>query len=118
MSKKFALLFFLTAILFVTTASLRYDQQGNIDAIRKRFWILKTHGTEQYNLIIYGDSRVYRGVSPLEFEKVIPNTHAINFGYSSASFSSFMLGEVEKKMDHKSNRKVIVLGITPNAISI
>jgi len=84
----------------------------------KRFWIQKTHNTSTFNLLICGDSRVYRGVSSAVVAKEAGNEYrGFNFGYSSGSYSGFMLDQIEKRLDMQANSKVIILGISPYSLT-
>jgi hypothetical protein len=117
MTHRLKVLILLSIVIFFGTAFFRPDQEQNIVAIRKHFWIVKTHQSKKYDLIIYGDSRVYRGISPGPFRDDFKNYDIYNFGYSSASFSTFMLNEMEKRFKPKSDKKIIVLGITPYSLT-
>jgi hypothetical protein len=86
-------------------------------SIMKRFWIVKTHTEKKFNLLVCGDSRTYRGVSPDVIEEVLTDFSVLNFGYSSGSFSAFMLEQIEKKLDVNASIKVLYLGITPYSLT-
>lgn len=83
----------------------------------KRFWILKTHSEKKYSLVLCGDSRTYRGMSPEEMQNVLPDFSIYNFAYSSGSFSAFMLDQIEKRLDFDAPVKVLYLGITPYSLT-
>lgn len=84
----------------------------------KRFWIEKTHSSATFNLLICGDSRVYRGVSSAVVAKEAGKEYrGFNFGYSSGSYSTFMLDQIEKKLDRQANSRVVILGISPYALT-
>lgn len=84
----------------------------------KRFWIEKTHNSSRFNLLVCGDSRVYRGVSSaVVAEEAGKDYRAFNYGYSSGSYSSFMLDQIEMKLDNDADSKVIMLGITPYSLT-
>lgn len=80
------------------------------------FWILKTHNNDLQDIIILGDSRVYRGVSPEFMRKNLPGHRILNFGYSSGSLDERMLSEAEKKLD-ANGKKIIILGVTPHSLT-
>ena len=86
-------------------------------SIIKRFWILKTHTERKFDFLICGDSRTYRGISPTEMRSVLPNFSIFNLGYSSGSYSSFMLTKMESKLDMGASQKIILLGITPYSLT-
>lgn len=88
----------------------------NSKIIQDRFWVLKTHGKNNYDIVIMGDSRAYRGVSPEAMEKAMPDYEILNFGYSSGRLNKFMFGEAEKRISKSGKRKIVVLAISPNTL--
>lgn len=82
----------------------------------KLFWILKTHSPELQDVIIVGDSRVYRGLSPEFMGKNLPGYRIFNFAYSAGSLDERMLSEAEKRLD-ANGRKIIILGVTPLSLT-
>ncbi|RMG70541.1 MAG: hypothetical protein D6722_08565 [Bacteroidetes bacterium] len=73
---------------------------------------MKTHHEGQYDLLVLGDSRVYRGVSPADMSQALPGWRSFNLGYSSAGFGPLMYEEAARRLDPEGAR-VLVLGITP-----
>ena len=51
----------------------------------RKYWAFKTHRKDKHDIIIMGDSRAYRGISPSEMQKALPNYRILNFGYSSGN---------------------------------
>lgn len=82
-----------------------------------RFWAQKTFALDVYDIIIMGDSRTYRGVSPEIMEKKLPRTRILNFGYSNGGLNSAIFAAAEKKLSVKYSKKVIVLGVSANCIT-
>ena len=82
----------------------------------KWFWTWKTHSERKCDVVLVGDSRTYRGVSPESMGEVLTGYRIINFGYSSGSLSPLMLAEVEKRLDRRGKR-IIVLGITASSMT-
>jgi hypothetical protein len=84
----------------------------------KHFWIEKTHNPSTYNFLICGDSRIYRGISCNEIQKHISSNYRVfNFGFSSGSYSNFMLDKIETKIDTSSEQAILLLGITPYSLT-
>lgn len=81
------------------------------------FWISKTFSKPNYDCIIIGDSRVYRGLSPNAIEDIIPDFRVLNFAYSSGRINSFIMNQAEQKLRANSKNKIIIIGITPNALT-
>jgi hypothetical protein len=91
--------------------------EEDIAAERSRLWIFKTHSQQTYGCVVCGDSRVYRGVSSSAIDRKLEGKDVFNFGYSSGSFSSFMLDRIEEKLDRDHERPILALGITPYSLT-
>lgn len=81
------------------------------------FWTQKTFAPKAYDVVIMGDSRIYRGVSPLAIEKALPGLKVLNFGYSNGGLNPVMFDAAQKKLSDESGNKVIVIGVSPNCIT-
>lgn len=81
------------------------------------FWSQKTFATAKYDAILMGDSRVYRGVSPEIMEKELLGLKILNFGYSNGGLNPTMFEAAEAKLNERSSSKILVLGVTANAIT-
>ncbi len=85
--------------------------------LSKHCFAEKTFTKEKFDIIIFGDSRIYRGVSPDEMKKEIGSSEKIlNFGYSGGGFSKQIFDAIEKKLDSR-GEKIIILGITPHSLT-
>ncbi len=81
------------------------------------FWTRKTFAPAKYNVVIMGDSRVYRGLSPEIMESHLPGLKVLNFAFSNGGLNQTMFVAAEKKLAQNDKPKVIVMGISANAIS-
>lgn len=81
------------------------------------FWSRKTFASAKYNVVLMGDSRVYRGLSPYVIEKRLSGLKVLNFGYSNGGLNPTMFDAAESKLNKKAKNKVIVLGISANSIT-
>jgi hypothetical protein len=84
----------------------------------QKFWLKKTTNSKKYDIVVIGDSRIYRGISPKVISEKLNGVSVLNFGYSSARLNDFMFSQAEKKLDMSSNNKAIIIGITPNALTV
>ncbi len=91
------------------------DDDANSDFA---FWIKKTYSKTKYDIVVCGDSRVYRGISPIDIVSAT-NTSltAVNIGYSSGGFSSDYLDFAISKLNPISNNKILILGVTPHSLT-
>jgi hypothetical protein len=80
------------------------------------FWMAKTHTKKKFDVIVVGDSRVYRGISPAAMETVLKGMSVFNFGYSSAGMSAVLLNAAEEKLK-TSGQRIIILGLTPYSLT-
>ena len=85
-------------------------------ALIKNFWINKTFSTN-YEIVICGDSRIYRGISAAEITKnTSEKLSAINIGYSSAGLSHDYLDFAVSKLKTR-GKKILIIGITPHSLT-
>jgi len=78
-------------------------------------FINKVHNKKKYGIIVYGDSRIYRGISPKILSNYFNGTDIINYGFSSGSFSNRMITEIINRSNHK--EKILIFGITPHSFT-
>ena len=64
----------------------------------KKFWYKKTFASNDNDIILVGDSRIYRGLSPAAMNVLLKKNKILNFGYSSAGFDPYFLDEAVKKL--------------------
>ncbi len=115
-SNRFILLIPLTLLLLGLVSGLRPPINEDVSE-KKRFWLEKTHTSEKFDMVIGGDSRIYRGVAPEIIENLLPDFSVFNFGYSSGSLSKRILSEITQRIYHQASNPVIVLGVTPHALT-
>jgi hypothetical protein len=112
--KKVLFILFVSMVLAVIIAVLTDHEMD--DEKSKALFIHKTHTREKYNLIIAGDSRIYRGVSAKIAGEIL-GMKAINLGYSSGGYGKEMFDLIDKLIDLSSDKKILILGITPLTIT-
>ena len=81
------------------------------------FWSRKTFAPAKYNIVIMGDSRVYRGLSPEIIESHLPGLKVLNFAFSNGGLNPTMFDAAEKKLTKNDYPKIIVFGVSANTIS-
>ena len=91
--------------------------EGTTGAEERWFWLNKTFAPPEYDLVILGDSRIYRGVSPEAIESTLPGTKALNFGFSGAGYYGEYLIEAKSKLSPDANPPILLLGITPHSLT-
>ena len=108
----------ISSILLLGFLSWLLPAPNNLKLDREIFWITKTFTSKKYNIVIAGDSRAYRGLSPEDI--LIPlskDLDAINLGYSSGGFDRSYRSFILSKLKAYSELKVLILGITPHSLT-
>lgn len=111
--------FIVTLILLIVIGILKFYllqefTKNILDA--EVFWVLKTFANPKFDMILVGDSRVYRGLSPEAMNRILPNYRILNFGYAAGGLNTTIYKEAESKFDPNSEKKTIVLGVTPMSL--
>lgn len=104
------------ATVLVTALSFVFPKDAE-KYLGELFWTRKTFAPAKYNMILMGDSRVYRALSPEIIETKLPGLKVLNFAYSNGGLNQVMFDAAEKKLASNSQPKIIVLGITANSIT-
>jgi hypothetical protein len=107
--------FCLAMVIGVAFGSLRHDDISGM--FPGTFLVMKVNWRQCADVILAGDSRAYRGLSPSAMSCHLPNMRILNYGFSSAGFSGAYLRGLENVLDDDSSRKMIVLGITPHSLT-
>lgn len=84
---------------------------------RESFWIEKVERPAAYDLVLAGNSRVYRGLSPAEMRSAGLEARILNFGFSEGAFEARYLAALDDLLDPASARPALVLGVSPSALS-
>lgn len=85
--------------------------------IGELFWTRKTFAPPKYDVVLMGDSRVYRGISPQVMKPFLPNLKILNFAYSNGGLNPAMYNAAENKMAENNKPKVVVIGVSANTIT-
>ncbi|MDA3926279.1 MAG: hypothetical protein PF904_16410 [Kiritimatiellae bacterium] len=87
--------------------------------VRNWFWANKVHNSMAYDLLLLGDSRLYRGVSPAVMKDVLGKDYQIlNFGFSSGGLNSRMFREADKRFAKDGSGKTVVMAVTPYSLTV
>lgn len=81
------------------------------------FWVTKTFAPQNYNVVLMGDSRVYRGLSPEIMDTELNGLKILNFGYSNGGLNPVMFEAAEEKLSKNGREKIIVIGVTANTLT-
>ncbi len=112
--KKIYTVIFVTPLVVIVFGLLR-KKPFMSEFKSKYFWTYKFEHPQKNNLVIYGDSRTYRGVNP---ELVIKNKNlsTFNYGYTSAGYNDSIFRFLDSRIDKK-KQPMVLLGITPYSLT-
>lgn len=85
--------------------------------LKEKFWADKVHATKKYDIILTGDSRLYRGVDPQTVSKKVNGAKVLNFGFSSGGHNSTIFEEVTNRLNPHSKLRAIILVLTPYSLT-
>lgn len=107
------------AAIFITAAGLSAPASPwiNTGVPNDAFWIDKAFHDKTYDIVVAGDSRVLKGISPRAMEKVLEGVKIFNFGFDHNAFTQSYLRTTESLVDRKSRQKAILLGISPQSLT-
>lgn len=111
----------LASILIFLFGSIKPEPVDPLVASREAsnwFWTYKVHNKNVYDMVLIGDSRLYRGISPSAMQDVLGKDFRIlNFGFSSGGINKRMIKEALNRLDVNSKRKTVVLAVTPFSLT-
>ncbi|MDO9171518.1 MAG: hypothetical protein Q7W29_06775 [bacterium] len=81
-----------------------------------RFYLQKTHLRTDPDLIVIGDSRTLRGVSPSAMAERLPQLRIFNFAYNAGGLNREMYADAEDRLNPDGRIRAVLIGITPLAL--
>lgn len=84
--------------------------------LRDSFWARKVAAPPVYDIVLVGDSRIYRGLDPEVISKNFGGASCFNYAFSSAGPDSFLLNRAAKLLD-PAGSKIMVIGISANSFT-
>ncbi len=81
------------------------------------FWPMKASWRHCADVVVAGDSRIYRAVSPAAMKAHLPDVRILNYGFSAAGYSQPYIEAVEELLDPASKVKTIILGVSPFSLT-
>ena len=85
------------------------DPQEEVLAKQTAFFINKAHQTEKFDMVIVGDSRALRGLSPAEISKQLPDVSIFNFAFNAGGMNVEMYDEADKLLQADSSTRSVLL---------
>lgn len=88
------------------------DPQGDLRAARTRFFLGKIDGDPVHDLVVIGDSRALRGISPEEMERSLDGYSVFNFAFDAGGFNREIFAAAERLLDPDSPHPTILIAPT------
>lgn len=107
----------LTALLLIGLLAWLRPAPPETGLSTASFWTRKMLWEKEFDVVLAGDSRMYRGLSPGEMRRVFGGYRIANFGFSACGFGKHYLARLPRLFDPASRQKILVMGITPNSLT-
>ena len=107
----------LSAFVMIIITILILPKKDDSKNLYDKFWLHKTFSEPIYDIVIMGDSRAYRGISPKKMQEYLEKRKILNFGYSSGRLNPFMFHQAENKLNPLSTKKAIIIALSPNMLT-
>jgi hypothetical protein len=108
------------AAFFILGIAFLRPLDGSSEALDRlkanRFWIMKAQNRGKYEVLILGDSRSYRGLSPAEMSKALGNSSIYNLAFSAGGLNHEIYDAATGMLDMAGGKRMIVLGVTPGSL--
>ncbi len=107
------------SLIVIIIIKLISPKQLTASEVTRQFWIRKTHVKSKKNVVVIGDSRIYRGVSIQALLKGTGNSDltGVNLGYSSTGITPDYVGFTLERLDFDAEKKYLIIGISPWAFT-
>ena len=102
------------SILAVIFGRINLPTPDSSSFAKETFWVDKVFSSNNNNIIVYGDSRVYRGVSIDDLLGINQQYKGLNLGFNSSGINDDIFEFINKKINRNADYKIIILGVTPN----
>lgn len=122
-SERSVFVYALAALLFIGLTVInnaKPDTSYEFQRKDDRFWLHKVfgHAPGTQNIIMSGDSRLYRGLSPAAFETALPGIKALNYGFSSGGHNPVIFADIDRMLTtDKDKPRAVILAITPHSLT-
>lgn len=115
-AKRKTLLFILLSIILIVIVGVFRFTPLSSELKSNYFWLNKFENKTKYDVVVYGDSRTYRGLSPNVLLKGT-GLSGYNYGFTSAGYSNEIFELIYARINMAID-PVILLGITPYSLTL
>lgn len=114
-SDRTAITLFFAVIFIIIMGSLRPKKIFGMH--QKKYWATKISWNDYADAVVTGDSRVLGGISPSAMEETLKGWRIVNYAFASNLYDAKYLDAVEKVLKKDSDKKTVILGITPHSLT-
>lgn len=93
----------------------RFRNDGHSGMSPRVFWVKKFDWKHSADMVVAGDSRTGEGLSPALMSPELGDARIRNFSFNSLAWSQPYFDSLESILDPHSQRRAVVLGITPHS---
>lgn len=104
----------IAAAIIAAVAALRPVAQMDSP---EAYWARKMLWGAEFDVVIIGDSRMNRGVSPEVMGRKLTGLRIANYSFQSCALTKDYLDTVAGKLDPRAARRIIVIGVDPIALT-
>lgn len=116
--RELKVIWILLVVLSLASAIAYFRPQPHLKGLGfTAFWAHKFTAPSLFDIVISGDSRSYRGISPEVIEKFFPQSKVLNFGFSGTPLSNQYINASIKKFSPTANNPILIIGVTPYAFT-
>lgn len=117
MRMKIALTLLLALVMVLSVGGYRQQASKITGLTPHRYWANKYFWNHELDIVLAGDSRAQKALSPQVMASVLGPVRIGNFGFSSAGYGERYLTRLESLLASDSKQKAIVLGVTPSSLT-
>ncbi len=107
----------LISLVLIGLCGVARPAGGNTGIPEGTFWAQKMCWVHCADVVILGDSRAFRGLSPAAMGQVLPGLRIVNYAFSANGYAPEYLAAAEQVLDPASPTRVILLCVTPRTLT-
>ena len=101
----------MACVFLAILGTLRRNDSSGMEP--EAFWAMKSEWKSEADVVLLGDSRILRGVSPAAVQDTLVDARVLNYAFNALSYTESYLEKAEELLDAASSNPIMVLGVTP-----
>ena len=115
LSDRTAMTLFFAVILIIAIGSRR--PKRILGMHQSKYWATKISWNNYSDAVITGDSRILNGISPSAMKETLKGWCIVNYGFAFKLYDTEYLDSLDDILKINSDKKTIILGITPHSLT-